>query len=287
MGAAVEAGGRRGTISKIVYGSRVTGGTARDLLVTLTTTIAVALVAIVAMVMIATGVTAAGSSVAVIGLLALAVMLPGVVRRRSGRRRRRLRRRVGDPSTVSGVWRRLLAGAWAARDQFATVVDELAPSPLADRLADHQSAIDATLERCGSLARDGELMARQLRGFRARRLRRDLQHERRRDRHGPRARALASQLEEVDRLTAHLKAVYARLETRVHDLRSAAWRATALRTDRADDDDSALEDLLVDLTHLREAMQAVDLMEQPRTVVDSDHPAHAGSTAAVARRYDG
>lgn len=269
-----------------MLGSPVIGNTARGLLVTLATITAVAVVAVIAMTLIAAGAVGGRSSIVVISLVALSVIVPGVVRRRGERHRRRLRRRVGDPAAVSGVWRRLLAGAWAARDQFATAAGDTGSSPLGERLADHQSVVDATLERCGSLARDGELMARQLRSFRPRALRRDLRSEQRRDPSGARARALATQVEEAERLAAHVRAVHDTLEAQVHDLRSAAWRAAALRTAQTDDRDSALRDLLIDLVHLREAMETVDAAEQPVTVVDTGHRVPTRSASPAGRRYD-
>lgn len=245
----------------------------------------VAVVAIAAMTLIAAGATGA-TSMAMLGLLVAGIALPGVARRGRGRRRRRVRRRVGDPQAVSGVWRQLLAAAWAARDQFATIVEDADGSVLLERLAGHMVHVDAALARCGELARDGELLAQQLRGYHVRRLRRDLRSERARHPTGDRAQLLAEQIAEADRLAAHIRTLHDRLEAQVHDLRSAAWRAAALRTERAGHVGSAVEDLLVDLEHLQDAVATVEDLERSATVVDTRHAGTTRPAARVGRRYD-
>lgn len=195
-------------------------------------------------------------------LLALGVSLAGLSAialrpSRAGRQRRRLRQRVGDPAALQGEWRRLLAAAWQARDDFARAAAELGSSPLQERVAGHQYAVDGALERCGSLARSGQQLSGQLRAFRARRLRRDLFLERGRDAAGPRAAALADQLRDVECLQNELRALRVRLESQVHQLRAAAWRVATLRSSDPDERDEALTELLVDLDHLRSALVEV------------------------------
>lgn len=227
-----------------------------------------------------------GSAAALTLVASLMLMAPRLTRRGRERDRRRLARSVGDPGALTGAWRRLLIGAWTARDRFTDAVAAFEPSPLRDRLAKHQPVVDAALERCGRLARDGDALARQLRGFRTRRLRYDLGVARRRDAEGPRAQALTDRLAEIERLAAQVDRVHGRLEAQVHDLRAAAWRVTALRSDSATEDDEALADLLADLVHLREALDEVD--DAARSApgpVDRDATG-ARSASAAGSRYD-
>ncbi|MBW3604073.1 MAG: hypothetical protein KY460_04005 [Actinobacteria bacterium] len=267
--------------------SPVTGTTARDLLAVLAMTTAVTVVAIGAMTLIAAGAITAPVSLAMLAAIVAGVALPGVARRAVRRQQRSLRHRVGDPRSVTGVWRQLLDAAWTARDQFAHVVDDPGGSVLMERLAAHQAHIDAALTRCGTLARDGELLSRQLRGYHVRRLRRDLRREHTDDPTDRRARTLADELAEADRLAAYVGALRERLEAQVGQLRSAAWRAAALRADHPDAGRSTVQDLLVDLEHLREAMGDLDDLERSVTVVDTRHTGTASSAAQAASRYDG
>ncbi|CAN5900212.1 hypothetical protein BH23ACT10_BH23ACT10_10510 [soil metagenome] len=247
-------------------------------------TVAVTVAAVGTMTAIAAGVDGARFAV-VLGLVVVGIAVPGAARRGGQRWRRRLRRQVGDPATVTGVRRQLLAAAWAARDQFAQLVDDHDTSPLLERLADHQPHVDAALARSGTLARDAEMLSQQLRGYRVGRLRRDLHSEQARDPHGRRARSLADQIAEADRLAAHVQMLHEQLETQVHDLRSAVWRTAALRTTAADDG-SAVADLLVDLEHLHDAMVTVENLEQSATVVDTSRSDTADPASSVGRRYD-
>lgn len=267
--------------------SPVTGTTARDLLAVLAMTTAVTVVAIGAMTLIAAGAITAPASLVMLAVIVAGVALPGVARRAFGRQQRSLRQRVGDPRSVTGLWRQLLDAAWTARNQFAHVVDGSEGSVLMERLVAHQADIDAALTRCGALARDGELASRQLRGYHVRRLRRDLRREQTDDPTGRRARMLADELAEADRLAAHVGALRERLEAQVAQLRSAAWRAAALRADHPDACGSAVQDLLVDLEHLREAMGDIDHLERSVTVVDTRHTDTASSAMQAASRYDG
>lgn len=246
---------------------------------------AVAVSGVIAMSVVAAGAAIDPSMLAVLGVVAAAVVLPGALRRRTSYRRG-LHRRVGDPASVSGGWRRALASAWTARDRYAEAAADDGSSPLWERLADHQPAIDAALERCGALARDGDLLAHQLQGFRPRRLRRDLRVARRRDPRGRRAHALAGRLAEVERLEACVHSVQARLDAAVHDLRTAAWRATELRAHRVAEHDGALGDLVADLVHLRDALDELDAPPQALTDVDTTHVAVDLTASPAGRRYD-
>jgi hypothetical protein len=267
-------------------GSPVSGGTARDLLVMLTVTATVAVTGVVAMAFVAAGVVIDPSSLAVLGAVAIAAGIPGLARRRRTRYRRRLRQRVGDPAMVSGVWRRALAGAWSARDQYAAAVAEPA-SPLWERVAEHQSVVDAALERCGALARDGDRLTRQLQGFGARRMRRDLRVARWRDPKDPRTQVLATRVADVEQLERRIRTLEARLDAQVHDLRTAAWRVTELRTHDAVEPDDGLADLLADLAHLRAALEEVDTpSSQRRPDVDGAHDVADASASTAGRRYD-
>lgn len=267
--------------------SPVTGTTARDLLAVLATTTAVTVVAIGSMTLIAADVISAPVSLALLAAIVGGVALPGMARRALGRQQRGLRHRVGDPRSVTGDWRRLLDAAWTARNEFAHVVGDHDDSVLMERLAAYQAHIDTALTRCGALARDGELASRQLRGYQVRRLRRDLRREHTDDPTGRRARMLADELAEADRLAAHVGAVRERLEAQVRQLRSAAWRAAALRGHRPDAYEPSVQDLLVDLEHLREAMGDLDDLERSVTVVDTRHTGTASSAAQATSRYDG
>jgi hypothetical protein len=214
---------------------------------------------------------AADSWLLVVAVVTAAVLSGGlstarVTRWRAAIARRRLRRRVGDPHALSGHWRRLLTAAWAARDEFCGTVVAYGSSPLGERLADHQMAMDAALERCGALARRGHRLLGQLRAFRTARLRRELLVERHRDRHGDRAAALARRLDDIARLRAELERIQLQLEEQVHDMRTAAWRASTLRLDETDEPDRALTELLDELAHLRAALHEVD---RPRAAAAS------------------
>jgi hypothetical protein len=266
--------------------SPVSGGTTRDLLVMLGAIMVVAVSGVIAMAFVAGGAEVDPAILVVLGGVAVAGGVPGAVRRRRTRHRRRLRRVVGDPAALTGIWRRSLAAAWTARDQYATAAASDGSSPLWDRLADHLPVIDAALARCGLLARDGDLLGRQLQGFRARRLRRDLRSARWRDPHGPRTQHLEARLAEVERLEACIQQVQARLEVQVHDLRTAAWRATELRTQPAVDADEGLAELLADLTHLREALDEVEGPPHTLPDVDSGHDVPGAPASAGGLRYD-
>lgn len=266
-------------------GSPVTGGTGRDLLSLMAAVVVVATSAIAVMAVVA-GAAVDGAGLVAIAAALAAVTVPGMSWRRRARDRRLLQRRVGDPAGLTGVWRRLLARAWTARDQFVEAVGGFGPSPLQERLADHRAVVDAALERCGALARDGDLMARQLRGYRARRLRLDLRTEQWRDADGPRAQRLTQQVRDVDQWGAHLRQVHDRLEAQVHDLQTAAWRATALRTTRSGARDAALEDLLEDLRHLREALESLDDVPQPTTAGDGRPNRSRRSASTAGGGYD-
>lgn len=198
--------------------------------------------------------------VAVVAALVLSNGLSGghVGRWRAALARWRLRRRVGDPSALGGHWRRLLAAAWTARDEYCATVAAYGSSPLGERLADQQMVMDDALEHCGALAHRGHRLLGQLRAFRTARLRRELLVERHRDRHGDRAAALSRRLDDVARLRAELDRIQLQLETQVHDMRTAAWRASTLRLEEADGPDPALGELLDELAHLRAALREVD-----------------------------
>ena len=247
---------------------------------------AVAVSGVVGMALVAADAVVDPMTVVVLAGAIAAFGVPCAVRRRRTRHRRRLRRVVGDPNALTGAWRQSLAAAWTARDQYASAAAADGSSPLWDRLAAHQAVIDAALERCGVLARDGDLLERQLRGFRVRRLRRDLRAARWRDPGGVRAQQLEARLAEVDRLSSCIHEVHTRLELQVHDLRTAAWRATELRTRPAVDADEGLADLLADLTHLREALDEVDVPSRSMSDVDTGHGARGSPASAGGLRYD-
>jgi hypothetical protein len=210
-------------------------------------------------------------------------IVPGVFGRRRARERRQLLRRVGEPAALTGSWRRILASAWSAREAYIGVADDLAGSPLGEHVAGSQPTIDAGLERCGVLAREGDRLSRLLRGFRLRTLRRDLRAAQRRDPHGERARTLAGRLDEVERLTGSIDHVQARLEAAVHDLQTAAWRAAELRTASAVDADATLDELLADLANLRAALDEVD-QPPPRIPADRSPGDDVGAVPEAARR---
>ncbi|HEX6257461.1 MAG TPA: hypothetical protein VFZ70_16750 [Euzebyales bacterium] len=265
-------------------------GVARDLRVVLGIAAWIAATAVAAMTAIATDAIAGPVLLAGTGLMGLMAIVPGVFGRRRARERRQLLRRVGEPAALTGVWRRNLAAAWSAREAFIGVADDLTGSPLGDHVAGSQYTIDAALERCGVLAREGDRLARLLPGSRVRALRRDLRAARRRDPHGERARALTVRVDEVARLTASIDRLRGRLEAAVHDLQTAAWRAAELRTASAVDADATLDELLEDLAHLRAALVEVDQpMPQPPTRRPSGAPGRGGTTEqarAIGLGYD-
>jgi hypothetical protein len=237
----------------------MTGGAGRALLRTLLMCAAVVVLAIAAMVGLATGspLVAAAIAAPVIGVSALTAGARASGWR-SARAHRRLRRRVGDPLTLSGDWRRLLEAAWMARDAFDVAAASHGGSPVGERLEGQQIVIDAALEHCGELARCGQRLLTQLKAFQPRRLRRDLLLERGRNRHGDRAAALARRLDDVERLRGEIGRVRLQLEHQVHDMRTAAWRASTLRSGVTDEPDVALAELLDDLAHLRDALVEVE-----------------------------
>lgn len=275
------------------------GGAGRDLLVTLVAVASVTTGGVAAMVVVDSGVVGSvlavdvGSALDLVGWVLLgggvaaAAWLPGIGRRRRARARRELVERVGDPARLGGVWRRLLAAAWTARDQYAGTVAGWDDSPLAERLGDHQHMVDAVLEQCGALARSGDDLARQLRRFGPRRMRRDLWVEQWRDAEGERAQALGARVDDIERLRGQVRDLHGRLESQVHDLRAAAWRASALRTGHDLDREATMRDLLDDLAHLREALVEVDRPPQSTTAVDPapDLPSRSAPTAR--RGYHG
>lgn len=275
------------------------GGAGRDLLVTLVAVASVTTGGVAAMVVVDSGVVGSvlavdvGSALDLVGWVLLgggvaaAAWLPGIGRRRRARARRELVERVGDPARLGGVWRRLLAAAWTARDQYAGTVAGWDDSPLAERLGDHQHMVDAVLEQCGALARSGDDLARQLRRFGPRRMRRDLWVEQWRDAEGERAQAIGARLDDIERLRGQVRDLHGRLESQVHDLRAAAWRASALRTGHDLDREATMRDLLEDLAHLREALVEVDRPPQSTTAVDPapDLPSRSAPTAR--RGYHG
>jgi hypothetical protein len=237
----------------------VTGDVGKGLAKTLLMCAAVVVTAIAAMAGLATGsmLVAVAIVAPVVGVSALTA--GGTTARwHTERERRRLRRRVGDPVALSGDWRRLLAAAWTARDAFHAATAGYAGSPVGERLQGQQVVVDAALEHCGELARCGQRLLAQLKAFRPRRVRRDLLLERGRDRHGDRATALARQLDDIERLRGELDGVRLQLEHQVHDMRTAAWRASTLRSGVSDEPGAALSELLEDLAHLREALVEVE-----------------------------
>jgi len=247
---------------------------------------AVAVSGVVGMALVAADAAVDPMMLVVLAGAAAALGLPGATRRRHSRHRRRLRRVVGDPAALTGSWRQSLVAAWTARDQYAAAAAADGSSPLWDRLADHQAVVDAALERCGVLARDGDLLDRQLRGYRVRRLRRDLLAAAWRDPRGLRAQHLRARLDEAERLGTCIRDVQARLEVQVHDLRTAAWRATELRTRPAVEADDDLADLLDDLIHLREALDEMDAPPHPPPDIDTDHVVRGNPASTGGRRYD-
>jgi hypothetical protein len=282
-----------------VFGVDGSGGAGSGLLVTLVALASVTTGGVAAMVVVDSGVVGSLLAVDVGGALdllawvllgggvAAVAWLPGVGRRRHARARRELVDRVGDPARLSGTWRRLLAAAWTARDQFAATIAGWDDSPLAERLGGHQHMVDAVLEQCGALARAGDDLARQLRRFGPRRMRRDLWIEQWRDAAGDRAQALGARIDDVERLRAQIHRLHTRLEAQVHDLRAAAWRASALRSGQHTDADATLQDLLADLAHLREALVEVDRPPQAATAVDPAPDLTAPSTPTARRGYHG
>jgi hypothetical protein len=248
----------KGAFSKSATPSGVIGGAGRALLVSVIVCVAIAIAAVAVMMGLATGSWLVGVAV-VAPLAGTAGLTVGrrMTRWRVAVERRRLRSRVGDPLALSGEWRRLLIGAWDARDEFARAASGYGSSPLGERLVAHQPVMDAVLERCGTLARCGHRLLAQLRAFRPRRLRRELLIERHRNGNGARAAALQRQLDDVARLRDELDRVRLRLEGQIHDMRTAAWRASTLQSREADAPDTELAELLDDLAHLRAALEDV------------------------------
>ncbi|HSK90019.1 MAG TPA: hypothetical protein VK875_01780 [Euzebyales bacterium] len=247
------------TLDSTVRAFNATGGIGRTLLSTVFVLVAIVVSTVAVMAGIATGSLLVAMAIAS-PLFGFVVLMTGgrLARWRAARDRRRLRRRVGDPVALGGDWRRLLAAAWIARDEFAAAVTLDASSPIAQRLAGQQLVMDAALERCGDLARRGHRLTSQLRAFRPRRLRRELLLEYRRDRNGVRAVALQRQLDDVDRLRDDLRGVRVQLEEQLHNMRTAAWRASTLPTHAVDEPDAAMDELLDDLAHLRAALAEVE-----------------------------
>lgn len=237
----------------------MTAGAGRGLRRTLLVCAAVVVVAIAAMAGLATRSLLVTVAIAA-PVFGLSVLTAGgrATQWRAARERKRLWRRVGDPLALRGDWRRLLAAAWTARDDFRAAAATYAGSPVGERLESQQVVVDAALEHCGDLARCGQRLLAQHKAFHSRRLRRDLLLERGRDRHGGRAKALARQLDDVERLRGELGRVRLQLEDQVHDMRTAAWRASTLRSGVADEPDAALAELLDDLAHLRAALAEVE-----------------------------
>jgi hypothetical protein len=228
-----------------------------------------------------------------VALIALLV-LPGVMRRPVARERRRLRDRVGDPATLTGQWRRALTAAWSARDQYAEAVAERAPSPLRDRLAEHQATVDAALERCGDLARHGQRLHAQLRSLRSRRLQAELLVERQRDPRGGRAASVARRLNDAQRLREEVRAVQTALDDEVHRLRTAVWHATTLGVDEHAWADAMATDPVGDLERLRAALADLDRAEwqaaggvRPAAAGPPPRGRASGQSGATGRRAAG
>jgi hypothetical protein len=246
-------------IGATVKGSGFAGGVGRALLVTFLLCVVITTAAVGAMFAVVTQSWLVGAAViAPMTGVTTYVTIRRVRRWRAALERRRLRRVVGDPHTLAGEWRRLLIAAWEARDEYSRTVLGYGSSPLGERLAGQQMIMDAALERCGKLAHSGHRMLGQLKAFRPRRVRRDLVVERHRNRESARAAALARQLDDIERLRAELDRIRLQLEDQVHDMRTAAWHASTLRSREIDEPDVALTELLDDLAHLREALKEVD-----------------------------
>lgn len=175
-----------------------------------------------------------------------------------------LRQQVGDPATLTGRWRTMLATAWRARDEFVAAAARRGDSPLHERLTDHNATVDVGLQRCGELAHHGQHLDIQMRALRVRRLRAQLLVEQRRQPTGPRAVALAQRIHDATALVAEVRAVQTALEAQVHRLQTAAWRATSLSGAELlpGDDADAVDDLLDDLEHLRVALAEVEDVER-------------------------
>lgn len=234
----------------------------RQLATMLLAYLALSSAAVAAMIAVATGSDAIALAVGAVPVLGFAVWLrPDLLAGRTARARRRLRRRVGDPSSLATPWRPLLAAAWSARDGYAAAVAEREPSPLRDRLAEHQQAVDAGLERCGTLARCGHDLQDQLRAFRRRRLQAELLVARRRDPDGPRTAALARRLDDADRLRDDVERARLQVEEVVHRLRTVTWRATTVEAADGHDGDP-VDAVLDDLAHLRAALADVADVER-------------------------
>lgn len=246
---------------------------------------AVAVSGILGMAMIADGAAVDPLALLTFGAVAAACGVPAAVHRRRTAQRRRLRRVVGDPAALTGTWRRSLEAAWTARDRYAAATTPAGSSPLEDRLAEQQPVVDRALTRCGLLARDGDLLERQLRSFRVRRLRRHLRAARWRDAPGRHVEQLEARLREAEHLGRCIREARARLDAQVHELRTAAWRATELRMRPAIDGDAELADLLVDLRHLREAMDEVDAPPHPLSEVDTGHGTRSSTASAGGHSY--
>jgi hypothetical protein len=245
--------------SKSATPSGVIGGAGRALLMYVAVCAVIATVAVAAMMGLATGSWLVSAAVIAppLGIVTL-VMAGRMTRWRVALERRRLRSRVGDPLALSGEWRRLLIAAWDARDEFSRAAASYGSSPLGERLTAHQPVMDAMLERCGTLARCGNRLLTQLRAFRPRRLRRELLIERHRNGAGARVASLTRQLDDVTRLRDELDRVRVQLEDQIHDMRTAAWRASTLQSHETDVPEVALAELLDDLAHLRAALEEVD-----------------------------
>jgi hypothetical protein len=239
--------------------SGLTGGVGRALLVALLMCVVITTGAVAAMLAVVTRSWLVGvAMIAPMAGIATYVTIRRARRWRAALERRRLRRRVGDPHTLGGEWRRLLIAAWEARDEYSRTATGYGSSPIGERLGAQQMVMDAALERCGTLAHNGHRLLGQLRAFRPRRLRSELLVERHRDRNGARAAALARQLDDIARLRAELDRVRLQLEDQVHDMRTAAWRASSLQSRVTDEPDVALTELLDDLAHLRMALAEVE-----------------------------
>lgn len=284
------------TVGRAVRAVDTITGVARGLLRVVVLYVAVVVLAVAAMVGFATH-SALATATVLAPLLTVTMLVFGsrLVRWRSTLQRRQLRGRVGDPQTLAGDWRRLLLDAWAARDEFATAVAGHAGSALGERLGGHQPIVDETLVHCGALAHRGHRLSAQLRAFRPRRLRRDLLLERRRGRDGRRVEVLARQLDDVERLRADLDGVRVQLESQVHDLRTAAWRAATLALGASGEPEAALRDLLADLDHLEAALAEVDVPDpqvaaptarpETPTAPAAHHPAAPTAPAAGPKRH--
>jgi chromosome segregation ATPase len=175
-------------------------------------------------------------------------------------------RRAGiSPNRLEQPWRGLVEEVLDARSRFEQAIGEVRPGPLADRLSDLRSRLDAAVDEVWRTASAGDSLSEGRRRIDAERVRADLAtagSEPPTERSAARLQALRSQLESAERLDATIADTYDRLRLLDARIDETVTRAVELSVTQHDGAvggvgglGAEVDSIVVEMEALRQAVE--------------------------------